>query len=177
MNMHSSMVAEGEAPADPLWDADVFRSRLIGKIAEAERWAVERLTAADPAARIPCLVGKRIEALRDCARDHPEVFRKAGAVPALLDRLKPFVELRSALAHSTLAILHHEGRPDSLAVFEHAMKRGIAGSPARILLDGTDMRAIWNEASNLVNQLRQHSPLAATPCAPPRPAPAAAAGP
>lgn len=140
--------------------ADVFRSRLIDKFAEVETWAVRRLKAAHPEKKMPPTLGLRLGAVQKLCETHPRLFRQATKAAMLIEELRPFQELRSALAHSRLATAR---LPDGsyASIFDRADADGGMPWGARITLLEGDFRQIIAQVSNLANQLDQQIPSAA----------------
>jgi hypothetical protein len=148
---------EGAQRLNARWDADVFRSRLIEKFAEIEAWAVGRLRAGQPEKKMQPTLGLRLGAVKSLTESHPRLFRQAATAAKLIDELKPFQELRSALAHSTLAIAR---LPDGLsaAIFDRADADREMPWQKRTTLLESDFRQIISEVSDLANQLKQQLP-------------------
>lgn len=152
------------------WDPDVFRSRLLDKFAEVEAWAVGRLRAAQPSKKIQPTLGLRLGAVRELTDTQPALFKNANTVAKLIDDLRPFHDIRSALAHSKLTICMAEGLP--VAIFDRADSDGQMPWRDRITLREDDGRQIIVQVSRLANQLRQQIPRPPNPSGPPRPSPA-----
>lgn len=150
--MSASTVSEPKQ--DRLKDPDYFRSRLVEKLAEVERWAHGRLRAADR--KPPHLLGLKLDAVRKMTESHPKLFKKAARTAELLDGLKPFQELRSKLVHSTFTTATCSG--DRQFTFEEVTVEGSLCWRGRIMLKEDELPAIICQVSDLANQLRQQIP-------------------
>lgn len=151
---------EGAQPFNARWDPDVFRSRLIDKFAEVETWTVGRLRAAHPEKKMQPTLGLKLGAVQKLTETHPRLFKQATRAAKLIDDLRPFQELRSALAHSTLTIARLRQGP-CVSIFDRADADGEMPWCGRITLLEGDFRNIIARVSDLANQLNQQIPSAA----------------
>lgn len=141
-----------------LQSAHVFRSKLIERCAQVERWAAQTITNLAPVSSAksrPALVplGHRLDEIRDLARKSPERFKNSSRIIEKMDQFQPYAELRSELAHATTdALVLEDGTVhiqfDNAGLVHPLIER-------RIILDEEKMREIANNLANLVNQIRQ----------------------
>ncbi len=164
MNAVSPILVEEEARGpnrDARWSGDVFRSRLIDKLAEVETWAVDRLRAAGDAKKLPGTSGLRLGAARKLTDTHSHLFKKAATAARLLDELRPFHELRSSLAHSKLTQTRAEDG-SILCVFERADSDPSMPWNGRLTLRQSEFCQIIQRVSDLANQIGQQAPSSRT---------------
>lgn len=141
-----------------LQSAHIFRSKLIERCAQVERWTAQTITNLTPASSgksrpAILLLGHRIDEIRDLARKSPELFKNSGRVIERMDQFQPYAELRSELAHATTdAIVLADGSVqiqfDKASLIHPLIER-------RIMLNEEKMLEIIKELANLVNQIRQ----------------------
>lgn len=135
----------------------MFRSKLIDKLAEVETWAVDRLRAANPGRKMKPTLGLRLGAVKTLTESHPHLFRHAATAARLIDELRPFQDLRSTLAHATLAVAHQSDGV-AFSVFDRADADADMPWATRITLLDADFRQIWKRVSDLANQIKQQTP-------------------
>jgi hypothetical protein len=115
------------------------------------------LRAAVPDKKLLPTSGVRLGAARDLTDTHPHLFRSAQKTAKLLDELRPFQDLRSILAHSTLLKpFAREGPP--LYVFDPADRHEDFPWINRLVLRGDEFTPIMRKVSDLTNQLAQQVP-------------------
>ncbi|OWQ91109.1 hypothetical protein [Sphingopyxis witflariensis] len=141
-----------------LQSAHIFRSKLIERCAQVERWIAQMMASITPATSgksRPALVllGNRLDEIRDLARKSPERFKNPGRIIEKMDQFQPYAELRSELAHAmTDALVLEDGTVqiqfDNAGLVHPLIER-------RIILGEEKMREIANDLANLVNQIRQ----------------------
>jgi hypothetical protein len=159
MNAHSTIVPDAAAGAmEPLEkEAHCFRSRFIGKFAQIEAWAYARLQAADPKTKVPPTLGLKLGAVAKLTETHPRLFRKAAAAARLLSDLKPYHEMRSTLAHSTLTTMSSDDGQVWI-VFDQAVGDATLPWRSRLTLSRSELGAVIGRVNSLANELRQQSP-------------------
>jgi len=141
-----------------LQSAHVFRSKLIERCAQVERWAAQTIAVLAPAPSgksRPALVllGNRLDEIRDLARKGPELFKNPARIIERMNQFQPFSELRSELAHATTdALVLEDGSVqiqfDNAGLVHPLIER-------RIILGEEKMREIASNLASLVNQIRQ----------------------
>jgi hypothetical protein len=157
MNAISSILAVEQSPLPGRtgsWHGHVFRSRLIDKLAEVETWAVGRLRAVHDCKKLPPTLGLRLGAVRKLADTHPKLFKRASTVAQLLDTLRPFLDLRSSLAHSKLTEVHEEDGTIT-CIFDRADSDATTPWGGRIAIRPSEFGQIISQVSDLANQIRQ----------------------
>jgi hypothetical protein len=141
-----------------LQSAHVFRSKLIERCAQVERWAAQTIASLTPATASKTrsalvLLGHRLDEIRELARKSPERFKNPERVIEKMDQFQAYAELRSELAHATTeAVILEDGsfqiQFDNAGLVHPLIER-------RIILDEERLREIANALANLVNQIRQ----------------------
>ena len=132
-------------------EAHLFRSRVIDKFATFERWAAERIRAADANTKMPHLLGLKLEEVRRVAKQHPKLFKNVSVVENLLDRVQSHLKVRSAVAHSTLRL------SGNMIMFEHAEAKGPPGLEGRLALQISELDELHADLSRIVNELNQQT--------------------
>ncbi|HLL31100.1 MAG TPA: hypothetical protein VK403_08905 [Allosphingosinicella sp.] len=162
MNALASITIEQEKrlPSRSRWDGDIFRSRLIDKLAQVEAWAVDRLRAAQDGKKLPGTSGLRLGAVRKLTDTHPDLFRKAATAARLLDEIRIFQDMRSHLAHSKLTRTQAEDR--SIWVFERADSDPAVPWSGRLVIRECESCRIIKRVSDLAHQLSQQTPSSRT---------------
>ena len=137
-----------------------FRSRLLNKTALIEQWAVDVVRRSSQSAdtampkKLPHLFGKRLEAVRRIAEAKSPTMKKPATVLELLDRVRPYTDLRSALAHSVLQVAIDE-RDEPIFIFTHASETSAAGLPQRTVFTTDEMSKLLRDLAQLANSLTQ----------------------
>jgi hypothetical protein len=96
------------------------------------------------------MLGPTIEALCQLAGDKPNLFKKPAGFAKAAERLKPFLQLRSTLAHSTIRAIgkgHY--------IFDHAAADPLHCWSGRIVLHENEFEGILRKAAEAVNGFRQ----------------------
>jgi len=146
----------GGAKAD---EGHRFRSKLIDKLARAES-LLNTLLQNDASAnktkvrKIPHLLGLKLEEVRKLTKSAPERFRSWERAEELLEQLKPFVDLRSKLAHSVLSVGTTE-TGTRLFIYDFTSVRRGSDWQARVAIREDECSTIIAEVSSLVNRLKQ----------------------
>jgi hypothetical protein len=134
----------------------VFRSELIDVFARLESWAVGILRAAppDPAGRkvkVPALLGKRLDKVKDLIGSHPDLFRSGQELIGLLKRLEPYNDLRTTLVHGELVMDNVKG--GILYTFDNpGVDRNLAWT-RRVSLKSHELEATLEDARKLVEEI------------------------
>ena len=87
----------------------VFRGAFIDNCCEVERWAASILTAAQTKVSHRAPLGPKLREIRrlaerDLAENAGKLFKYPKAVLSLLDRFRPYADLRSQLSHSVQTV-------------------------------------------------------------------------
>lgn len=140
--------------------AHVFRSKLIERCAQVERWATKAANSILPPATgksrpVMVLLGHKIEEVRDLARKHPDRFGNAVKVIERLDQFQPYAELRSELAHATTEVVILENGEAQLQFNNAGLCHQLI--ERRIVLTGEAVRQIAKDLADLTNQIQQLS--------------------
>jgi len=145
-------------PKDFAREGHLFRSKLIDKLSLVEAWACRILNDASKlgaeCAGQEHLLGKRLGKVRELAASEPSRFKNAARVISLLDRLRPYADMRSNIAHSTLHFLPDEGRP-SILIFEPALVQELERSKRRVSLRVDELDPHFRSVSIIANELSQ----------------------
>lgn len=170
-------ITPGEVP-EPLPQpgriGDAFRGRFLDRCSMVEQWATNILEAAGDKARSICFFGKKLEAVRGLAGAEPSRLKTPERVLDLLDRFKPFAELRTCLAHSILTTARTDDGT-CLAIFTPV--RGSTNDHRCVVLSEEDMARLSGELARIAKEFTDQRLKSVSPSSPPPPKPAAAAGP
>jgi hypothetical protein len=151
MNFISPLHAQMLADAGPMLTielAHIWRSRIVDKCAEAERYVLHLLRAGGGDCSPKAPLSQKMESLAKLMAEPGSTVR-ARKIGPLLERLTPLSELRSELAHSTMSVAEIDD--EMVAVLHNAA----AADTARTILSGARLRACHRELSQIVNSLRQ----------------------
>jgi hypothetical protein len=155
-----------------------FRGKFLDKCSQVERWCIAVLSDKRASDLLgsgggPHLLGKIVEAAAKLAeKDRTRIGKPAQVLKApekvatLLKQFRPYLALRSSLAHSTMTILHLQDGND-LLVFEPTG----AGAAAweRTVFDDALRKRTLSELLELANQFKQQGVLPQTkPSQPPQ---------
>jgi hypothetical protein len=130
--------------------AHAFRGEFLDLCAQIEQWALERIRQVGDDSKTPYLFGQKLKRVGELAADDT-VFSRPARVRELLDRLKPFAELRSKLAHSVMQPSSQAA--DAIYAFE------VAGAPeppdhaGRFWLRTSDMAPLICELKKIRKEL------------------------
>ena len=159
MNAHPTFALAPEHPAPVrqacLRPAERFTGRFLSTFAEFEFWVVERLNLAQPSVKAGKPVGQRIEDFRAALKNHPEIVRAPDDVDKLLDRLQPYVRLRSVLAHARVTAL--TGGAEPIYLFETPTPVVDDPSKVRTVLRGREFETLRRGLSELIEALKQQT--------------------
>ena len=175
-----SAIVAGEESC-PLKGADsghLFRSKVIDKFARVELSIARALSKTPNASKSEGMpLGQRIETLRRMAKDGSTLFGEPKRLADLLDRLRPFCDIRNAVVHATLeTVATSKGE---LLLFRTIPCTDESEFHA-LVLNEAERKLVWDRLCALTNQICMHldgktasaSPKAApNPPAPPCPAP------
>ncbi|OYY88875.1 MAG: hypothetical protein B7Y45_14025 [Sphingomonas sp. 28-66-16] len=131
-------------------DAHAFRGEYIDVCAQIENWALEMIDEANDGQKLPYLFGQKLKKVGQLAAGDT-LFSKPMRVRELLERLKPFAELRSKLAHA----LVQPGSPGTDPIFAFEMP-GAPSPPddtGRFWLRLSDMNHLISELKKLRKEL------------------------
>jgi hypothetical protein len=152
VNFVSPDRAQALAGAEPILTielAHVWRSRILDKCAEAERYVLQVLIAGGGACSAKAPLSKKMESLARLIADGCLAAR-ADKIGGLLKKLEPLSDLRSELAHSTLSIADIEG--ETVAVLRHA-----GADTTRTILSLARLKGCHGDLSGIVNSLGQQA--------------------
>ncbi|HEY0313659.1 MAG TPA: hypothetical protein VGC56_14350 [Allosphingosinicella sp.] len=136
--------------------AERFTGRFLNTFAEFEFWMVERLKNAVPGVKVGKPVGQRLEDLRAALKHHPEIVRVPNEVDKLLDRLQPYVQLRSLLAHGRLTALC--GADETIYLFETPTPLLDDPGKVRIVLRSGEFETLRRGLWELIEAFKQQTP-------------------
>jgi hypothetical protein len=175
MTVQSRIVpSEGRDPPGSLVTrGDAFRGRFLDKCAILEQWA-STILAGTGQKKKTYLFGQKIQAVRGLAQAESSPFRAPKRVVELLDRLQPFLELRTRLAHSIQVVAQARDGSD-LVIFKPI--HGTAPDWFRVVLEENDMERLPKELGTLAKELTDQRLKDVTRSSPLPPKPAATAGP
>jgi hypothetical protein len=141
---------------NPLLAAERFTGRFLSTFAEFEFWMVGRLNRAQPGLKTGHLISQRLEVLRTALKEHPEIVRAPDEVGKLLDRLQPYVQIRTLLAHSRLTVL--SGGEKSIYLFETPTPLADDPGKVRMVLRSEEFEMLRKGLSDLIEGLKQQTP-------------------
>jgi hypothetical protein len=141
-----------------LQSAHVFRSKLIERCAQVERWAAQTIAHLAPPASTKSrssllLLGHRLDEIRELARKSPERFKNPERVIEKMDQFQAYSELRSELAHATTEVIVLDDGAIQIQYVNAGLVHPLIDR--RVILDEGKAREVANKLANLVNQIRQ----------------------
>ena len=151
MNFISPAQAQVLTGAEPILTIDlahVWRSKIVDKCAEAERYIL-RLLAAGGETPPKAPLSQKMKCLSRLIIDGSCAIRTEKIGP-LLARLEPLSNLRAELVHSTMSVAEIDG--EWVAVLHNA-----AADTARTVLSAMRLKACHQELSKIANSLRQEA--------------------
>jgi len=139
-------------------EAHLFRSKLIDKLSVIESWACEILQLAGrsgvKSVGQQYLFGQKLKKVRELACAEPPIFNRPEKLLALLDRLQPYADMRSSIAHAMLEGGFDEtGR--TIFIFETACADPLDRFRRRVCLRAEELGPHLKEIGLLANQISQ----------------------
>ena len=129
--------------------AHIWRSKIIEKCAEAERYVLNLLQARGKTCPAKAPLSQKIEALKKAVNGGTKTDAK---LLTLLEELRPYSDLRSDLVHATVSIaVIEEGQ---VAVVRSAAELD-DGAGERRLMTQACFKAAYEGTSRVVNSLKQ----------------------
>jgi len=145
----SELSPEGTEPILTIELGHVWRSKIVDKCAEAERYLIRLLRAGGGASLPKAPLSQKMGNLGRLIGEGECALRDKKIRP-LLERLEPLSKLRSELVHSTMSVAEIEG--EKVAVLRNA-----AADDSRMILSLADFKARHAELSRIVNSLQQET--------------------
>ena len=164
------VASEDSCPLKAADSGHLFRSKVIDKFARIELSIARVLSQQSSIPKLDSLpLGHRIEALRKIARNGTSGAGDTKRLADLLDRLRPFCDIRNAIVHATLETV-------ATSKGELLLFRTIPASDESefhaLVLSETERKLVWDRLCALTNQICTHldgKVAPAPPKAPPNP--------